>query len=79
MTINQIIIKLLNESPDKILSPSDLAPKVWELQNDLDKRMVMKNFRSMLQRGVKDKLWDRAGRALYKAKSSVAQGQLINA
>lgn len=77
MSINGIIQTLLNESPSRIYNPIELASEVYEIQSDTDLRMVIKNFRSMLQRGNRDGLWDKSGRAQYKAKANT-QGQLIN-
>jgi hypothetical protein len=78
MSINEIIQTALKESPNRIYKPNDLASEVYEINSDADLRMVLKNFRSMLQRGARDGLWDKSGRAQYKTKVNTEQGQLIN-
>ncbi len=79
MTIDEIIQQILNASPNEVYHPNKLASQVYEIHSDSDLRMVIPNFRSMVQRGARVGLWDRVGRAKFKAKVTVEQGKPVNA
>jgi hypothetical protein len=77
VSINKAVQTILSESPNRIYKPHELAKEIYEINSDADLRMVIKNFSAMLQRGERDHLWIRPGRAQYKARLS-NQGQLTN-
>jgi hypothetical protein len=78
LTINEIIERILNTSPDMAFRPSEIAAGVYEIESDTDLKMVMHNMRSYMQRGARDGKWERVGRGKFKAKSTEKQGALIN-
>lgn len=79
MTINQIIESILNASPDVSFHPKEVAPLIYEIQSDSDLYMVTRNVRSTMQRGAREGLWERTGRAKFRAKATVEQGKLVHA
>lgn len=78
MTINQIVNQILNAAPGLSFHPKDMANEIYEIQSDLDLKMVLPNLRSSMQRGARDGLWDNAERGKFKAKMTEKQGQLVN-
>jgi len=78
MSINQIIKRILNASPTVFFHPRDVAPLIYEIQSESDLRMVMRNVRSTMQRGAREGLWERTGRAKFRAKTIVEQGKLVH-
>jgi hypothetical protein len=78
MSMNEIVGRVLNATPDVTYHYTEIAPKIYEIYSDLDLRKVAKNLRSTLQRGVKDGLWERTGRAKFKAKVTAQQGKLVS-
>jgi|GEM_PF-3259402 len=79
MSINDIIIQILNNSPDFSFHPSDIIPLIYEIESEPDVKMVLRNVRTTMQRGVRDGRWERTGRAKFKAKVNEKQGTLANA
>lgn len=79
MSINQIVERILNASPDVTFQPKEIASLIYEIQSESDLRMVMRNIRSTMQRGARDGLWERTGRAKFKAKVIEKQGVFVNA
>jgi hypothetical protein len=78
MSINQIVERILNASPDVSFHPKEVASLIYEIQSESDLRMVMRNIRSTMQRGARDGLWERTDRAKYKAKATEKQGVFVN-
>jgi len=78
MTINQIVERILNASPDVSFHPKEVAPLIYEIQLDSDLYMVTRNVRSTMQRGAREGLWERTGRAKFRAKATVEQGAFVN-
>lgn len=76
--INEIVAHILNASPDVSFHPKEIASLIYEIESDSDLKMVMRNMRSSMQRGKRDGLWVRTGRAKYKAKVDEHQGALVN-
>lgn len=79
MTINQIIESILKASPDVSFHPKEVASLIYEIQSDSDLYMVTRNVRSTMQRGAREGLWERTGRAKFRAKATVEQGTLVRA
>jgi hypothetical protein len=79
MSLNEIISRILKTSPDVSFHPKEVAPMIYEIQSETDLSMVMKNVRTIMQRGVRDVLWERTGRSKFKAKVTEKQGTLVNA
>lgn len=77
-SMNYIVGHILDASPDVIYHFSEIAPKIYEIQNELDLRKVAKNLRSTMQRGAKLGLWNKVGRAKFKGKVSEGQREPIN-
>lgn len=78
MTMNQIVERILNTSPTVSFHPKEVAPLIYEIESDSDLHIVMRNLRSTMQRGDRDGLWERTGRAIFKAKVTEEQGALVN-
>ncbi len=79
MSINQIVERILNASQDAQYHPREIASLIYEIKNDSDLLRVMHNMRSTMQRGARDGLWERIGRAKFKAKVIEKQGTLVKA
>lgn len=78
MSINQIVERILNASPDVSFHHKEVAPLIFEIESDSDLRMVIRNLRSTMQRGAREGLWERTGRAQFKAKMTEQQGAFVN-
>ena len=78
MTINQIIGSILNTSPTASFHPRVVSSLIYEIESDSDLHMVMPNVRSSMQRGAREGLWERTGRAMFKAKVVEQQGTFGN-
>ena len=78
MTINQIIEHILNVSPNVSFHPREVAPKIYEIQSESDLSMVIYNVRSTMQSGARKGLWERTGRAKFRAKATEQQGAFVN-
>lgn len=78
MSINEIIERILDASPGVSFHPKEVAPVIYEIQSDTDLRMVMRNVRSSMQSGARKGLWERTGRAKFRAKTIVEQGKLVH-
>ncbi len=78
MSINEIVLHILNASPDVSFHSTEIASLIYEVEADADLKMVMQNIRSTTQRGVRDGLWERAERGRFKAKVNEQQGALVN-
>ncbi len=79
MTINEIIERILTTSLDASLHPKEVASLIYEIRSDSDLSMVIRNVRSSMQRGAREGLWEKTGRAMFKAKVTEQQGALVNA
>ncbi|MFC2032658.1 hypothetical protein ACFLUS_04800 [Chloroflexota bacterium] len=79
MTVNQIIESVLNASPTVSFHPTEVSTLIYEIESEADMKMVVRNVRSTMQRGARDGLWDRTGRAKFRAKATVEQGTLVKA
>jgi hypothetical protein len=79
MSMNQIVEHILNASPTVSFHPKQVAPQIYEIESDSDLQMVIPNLRSTMQRGAREGLWERTGRAQFKAKIDEKQGELIDA
>ena len=78
MTINQIIESILNASPDVSFHPKEVSPLIYEIESESDLHIVIRNLRSTMQSGARKGLWERTGRARFKAKVSEQQGAFVN-
>ena len=78
ITINQIIESILNTSPDVSFHPKEVAPLIYEIESESDLYMVTRNVRSTMQRGAREGLWERTGRAKFRAKATAEQGKLVH-
>lgn len=78
MSINQIIKHILGSSPNVSFNPKSVTKEIYEIQSDSDLRLVIRNIRSYLQRGDRDGLWEKTGRAMFRAKVTEQQGALVN-
>lgn len=78
LSVNGIVSRILNENINKAYHYTDLAPEIYEIKSDLDLDKVATNLRSVMQKGIKAKLWDRAFRGKIKAKSTTGQKELAN-
>jgi hypothetical protein len=76
MSINQIVESILNASPATSFHPKDVASGIYEIESDSDLQLVMRNTRSAMQRGAREGLWERTGRAQFRAKATEKQGEL---
>ena len=74
MTINQIVESILKASPATSFHPKEVASEIYEIEFDSDLQIVMRNTRSAMQRGAREGLWVRTGRAQFKAKVTEEQG-----
>lgn len=79
MTINQIVESILNTSPTVSFHPKEVSPLIYEIESESDLHIVMRNVRSTMQSGARKGLWERTGRAMFKAKVTVEQGKLVRA
>ena len=79
MTVNQIIERILNASPTVSFHPKEVSPLIYEIELESDLHMVMRNMRSTMQSGARKGLWERTGRAKFRAKATVEQGTLVQA
>ena len=79
MTINQIIEHILSASPNVSFHHTEIAPQIYEIQSESDLKMVTGNLRAAMQRGARDGLWERTGRAKFQAKETMEQGRLVSA
>ena len=79
MTINQIVESILNASPAVSFHPKEVSPLIYEIESDSDLCIVMRNVRSTMQSGARKGLWERTGRAKFRAKATVEQGKLVSA
>jgi hypothetical protein len=78
MSINQIIENILNTSPTVIFHPKEIASIIYEIKSESDLRLVLRNIRSTMQRGAREGLWEKTGRAMFKAKMNEKQGVFAN-
>lgn len=79
LSINQILECILNASPNVSLHPKEVAPQIYEIESESDLHMVTRNLRSAMQRGAREGLWERTGRAKFMAKAIIEQGTLVQA
>ncbi len=78
MSINKIIERILNASPEVSFHPINVTPLIYEIQSDSDLSLVIRNVRSSMQKGAREGVWERTGRAKYKATMTEIQGALVN-
>lgn len=79
MSINEIVEHILDASPDVSFHPKEVASLIYEIQTDSDLRMVIRNVRSTMQRGIREERWERTGRAKFRGKATAQQGKLVSA
>lgn len=78
MTINQIVESILSASPTVSFHPKEVSPLIYEIESDSDLHIVMRNMRSTMQSGARKGLWERTGRAKFRAKATEEQGKLVH-
>lgn len=72
-TINEIINIILQGNPDMAFHPNQVVQMIYEIQSEADNKLVIRNIRSTMQRGARDGLWKKTGRAMFKAKADEIQ------
>ncbi len=77
MTVDQIIGRILDASPNVSYHSKEIAPQIYEIDSESDLNMVIGNLRSAMQTGARNGLWERTSRARYGAKAAEAQGELV--
>lgn len=72
MSMNEIIQRILDKSPNIVYHPKEVAPLIYEIKSDSDLSMVYKNVRTTMQRGAREERWKKIGRAKFKSSISAS-------
>jgi hypothetical protein len=79
MTINEIVQKILCESPNEKFHVDVLANKIYEIKTIADLRRVKMSLVSILRAGNKEGLWEFLTKNTYRyKKGSQTQGKFGN-
>jgi len=80
MTMNEIIVNILNASPEVSFHHTEIASLIYEIDSDSDLRKVLPNLRSAMQKGKRDGLWESTNRrGRFTAKVAEKQWTLVDA
>jgi len=69
-SINTIIATVLSTNPHTIFRYDDMALEIYKITSQAELKRVRTNLTIILQKGVRDGLWDRAERGRFTVKNA---------